>query len=212
MVKKRTPVKRYYFVRHGSTDWVENHIVHGISDIPLNNNGLRQAGQAAKALSSVNASHIITSRLSRCQQTADTIGKELNLAPQIIAGFEEMNFGWLEGRPYRDHVKQNHNFLIRFWDLNIHRFVRVISGETQEKFKKRILKAWEKITDLEDPIVIVGHGLAINKIFIRLFGQQITKGHEYYPFSPCGISEVLIDDLGKAELVRFDDHSHITTI
>lgn len=204
-------MKRYYFVRHGSTDYVENHIVHGVTDIPLNANGLNQASQAAKALTGVKARHILTSHLSRCRQTAEMIGEELNLTPQVIKGFEEMNFGWLEGRRYRDHVKQKHNFIIRFWDLNIHRMIRVISGETQAKFRKRILKAWNKITelDLDDPIIIVGHGLAINKIFIQLFGQQITNGKEYYPFSPCGISEVVIHKSGSAELIRFDDHSHI---
>jgi len=207
-------LKLYYFVRHGTTDWVENQIFHGISDIPLNGNGRRQAVQTAKALSSASTKHILTSRLSRCRQTADTIGKELKLVPQFIEGFEEMNFGWLEGHPYRDHVKQKHNFLVRFWDFNFHRLIRVISGESQKKFRKRILNVWKKITelDIEGPIVIVGHGLAINKIFIHLFGQQITNGNEYYPFSPCSISEVFIDDFGKAELVRFDDHSHITSI
>jgi broad specificity phosphatase PhoE len=206
----RSLVKRFYIVRHGSTDWVEKKIIQGISDIPLNENGLRQARQAAKVLFSTNAKNLYTSPLKRCQQTADMIGNELNLIPNVIFGFEEIDFGWLEGRPYRDHVKQKYNFLVRFWDMIIRRFIRYISGESSEKFRHRILSAWEKIisSDIESPIIVVGHGLAINKILINLFGEAITNGQEYYPLSPGSITEILINDLGEAELVRLDDKVH----
>ena len=57
-------MKTLLLVRHGTTDWVDNNILHGITDIPLNANGLRQAREVAEALKNVPASHLYSSSLT----------------------------------------------------------------------------------------------------------------------------------------------------
>ena len=58
-------MKNLLLVRHGTTDWVDNNILHGITDIPLNANGLRQAREVAEALKHVPARHLYSSSLKR---------------------------------------------------------------------------------------------------------------------------------------------------
>ena len=58
-------MRTFYLVRHGTTEWVENRILHGITDIPLNESGMKQAQAAGRALAGIDASRLYTSTLSR---------------------------------------------------------------------------------------------------------------------------------------------------
>ncbi len=41
------PLKPFYFIRHGETDWNKRNIIMGSIDIPLNDYGIDQARRAA---------------------------------------------------------------------------------------------------------------------------------------------------------------------
>ncbi|HUV15914.1 MAG TPA: histidine phosphatase family protein, partial [Pelolinea sp.] len=82
-------MRQILLVRHGTTEWVDKHVLHGITDIPLNENGLRQARETARALKSIKASHMYTSPLSRCLQTAEIIGEQADLKPVMLDGLKE---------------------------------------------------------------------------------------------------------------------------
>jgi len=204
-------LRRLLLVRHGTTAWVDRHRLHGITDIPLNENGLRQAREAAQALKYENAQTLYTSPLQRCRQTAEIIGKEVGLEPKDMAGLKELNFGWLEGRSFRDHSSQNYSYLVKLYDQFSHRVIRALTGETNKKFFSRIMADWNQILD-ENPqgaVIIVGHSAAFNNILIHYFGKNFPKGHTYYSMAPGSINEILMDDQGKAELVRLNDTSHL---
>ena len=101
---KHTP-RRIYWIRHGETDWnVEGKIQGGGYDIPLNENGKRQAQLVAAALSDLPISVVVSSTMARAQQTADILQKELlrhSSSKAILRfsypGFNEMSFGQYEG-------------------------------------------------------------------------------------------------------------------
>ena len=88
----------YYLVRHGTTAWVDQQRLHGITDIPLNDNGLRQAQCTAEAMRDIQAVHLFSSPLARAMQTAQAIGEKVQLTPSARRpGLIEINFGWMEG-------------------------------------------------------------------------------------------------------------------
>ena len=114
--KRAIVLKTLLLVRHGTTEWVDNNILHGITDIPLNENGLRQAREVAEALKNVPASHLYSSSLTRCMQTAQAIAAKVHLEPVPMDGLKEMDFGWLEGKPLMDHQTLENSPVARFID------------------------------------------------------------------------------------------------
>lgn len=199
-------------VRHGTTEWVDKHILHGITDIPLNEKGLRQAREAASALESVKASYIYTSPLKRCLQTAEIISERTGTKPHPLDDLKELDFGWLEGRTFRDHSSQDFGPLIRVYDHFAHLVIREITGESQKKFIHRVLSIWQQVLD-ENPngtVIIVGHSAVFNMILIHLFGKNFPKDYTYYVMKPGSINEILIQDDGSPELARLNDISHLT--
>ena len=201
----------FYLVRHGVTQWVEDQILHGITDIPLNETGMRQAEETAKALKGCGAERLYSSPLQRCMQTAVIIGKALNLDPIPMEGLREMDFGWLEGRPFRDHSTRNYGKWVQFLDHQAHRIVRTISGEPIRKFRKRVLKDWNTIIEenKEERAIVVGHSAVFNTILIHHFGEYFPNGKRYYAMNPGCINEIRIEKEGEASLVRFNDTSHL---
>ena len=204
-------MSQYLLVRHGTTDWVEKRILHGVTDIPLNAQGLQQAREAASALASVKAKALYASPLSRCRQTAEIISENLGLAPIYLESLREMDFGWLEGRPFRDHSTQNYGLLARSFDSLMQSVIRPLSGESIRRFRQRVMGAWHRIVE-ENPqgtIVVVGHSAVINQILIYYFGMNFPDGQTHYSISPGSISEIRIDGDGQATLARLNDTAHL---
>ena len=205
-------MKTFILVRHGTTDWIDRHILHGITDIPLNENGLRQAREVAEALKAVSASHLYSSPLTRCMQTAQAIATRVDSQPVPLDGLKELNFGWLEGKPFRDYSSRNFSPLIHFVDHYQHNFIRVISGESISHLRRRVLAAWQRILDENkgEISIVVGHSAVFNNILIHHFGKNFPKGNQYYSMQPCSIGEIEINDASQARLVRMDDISHLS--
>lgn len=69
-------MKTLYIVRHGETDWNKMGKYQGITDVPLNENGLNQAKACGQALKDVKFDRILSSDLSRALVTAEVIRGE----------------------------------------------------------------------------------------------------------------------------------------
>jgi broad specificity phosphatase PhoE len=198
-------------VRHGTTDWVDTHKMHGVTDIPLNEKGVRQAQKAAKSLKSFKVNAVYTSPLSRCRQTAKAISDEQGLEPFDADGLKEMNFGWLEGHQILHYQIQKAGAVKRFFYNLWRQTIQRLTGESENKFKQRVLKSWNQILE-ENPdgtIVVVAHILVFRTILQNYFGEPDPGDRRRYLISPTGISELLIDDDGKVDLVRLNDTDHL---
>jgi len=62
-------------IRHGETQWNKENRMMGISDIPLNHEGMTQAKEVATYLKDYPIDVIVTSPLIRAVQTAQEIHK-----------------------------------------------------------------------------------------------------------------------------------------
>ncbi len=85
-------------VRHGETDWNAQHRIQGSTDIPLNDEGRKQAGDAGRALSAYRWDALYSSTLSRARETARIIGAHIGI--DSVATDErliERHFGEAEG-------------------------------------------------------------------------------------------------------------------
>lgn len=91
-------MSKIVLVRHGQTDWNLNRRIQGSTDIPLNDTGRAEALDAAAALQDQSWDAIVSSPLSRAQQTAAIIAQELGLdAPLLLDTIVERRYGDAEG-------------------------------------------------------------------------------------------------------------------
>jgi len=198
-------------VRHGTTEWVDTHLLHGITDIPLNDRGREQAKMAAKALADSGAQKMVTSSLSRCVETAEIIGKTTGLEPVHSTGLVEVNFGWMEGRKIRDHDYGEYGKAVEFFDHHMFNIIRFLSGESKARVEKRVLRTITPIYK-ENPfgtVIIVTHSGVINTILFHFFGNEFLGGDAYYHLNPCSITEIRVNPEERAHMIRLNDQSHV---
>ena len=86
-------MKTLYIIRHGETEWNKIGRYQGITDVPLNDNGIAQAKACANALKDVHFDRILSSDLSRALVTAETIRGNRNVDITVDSRLREIDFG-----------------------------------------------------------------------------------------------------------------------
>lgn len=100
-------MRTVYFLRHGATEWNLSRIVMGQLDVPLSEEGRRQARKAAEELADVRFDVCYSSPLSRAKETAEIIrtgnkaGFELVVDKRLI----ELYAGAVQGKSADDWEK-----------------------------------------------------------------------------------------------------------
>ena len=92
---------RIIAIRHGETTWNVDGRIQGHLDIPLNDVGLWQADQAAKALADESIAAIYSSDLQRAFVTAQAVAKVSNLTLNADPGLRERSFGDYQGQTFK---------------------------------------------------------------------------------------------------------------
>jgi broad specificity phosphatase PhoE len=90
---------RIFLLRHGETDWNKTARYQGISDVPLNEDGLEQARRLGVRLSRIQPDKVMASPLRRAAQTAEMIMERNDSQVPIETREElrEISFGAWEG-------------------------------------------------------------------------------------------------------------------
>ncbi len=90
---------KIYVARHGETDYNSQELGCGVSDIPLNEKGLKQAERLAEV--TARYPHIglmIVSPLARARQTAECILRRCPMELRIDDRLREQDYGVFEGK------------------------------------------------------------------------------------------------------------------
>ena len=166
---------RIFMARHGETDWNVERRIQGSTDIPLNENGIRQAHSLAGYLERQVVgkggaiTHIFTSPLERAKETAEIVGARLRVPVEAVSGLEEMNFGICEGKSWLE-AKAMYPQELSEWEEN-KRERRILGGESYQdvldrffsayKIMKRRLSLAELDGEKDNNILIITHGAVI---------------------------------------------------
>jgi broad specificity phosphatase PhoE len=149
---------RLYIARHGETDWNVQHKLQGMTDIPLNDNGRRQAAALAESLKGVRLDAIYSSTLSRSRDTARTVAGT-SMTVKSLDGLRERNYGHFQGGSDTepDYVKR-----MNVWDD------RLDDGESLNQLLARARDSLAQIRR-EHPsgnVLIVAHRIT-NQMMLR---------------------------------------------
>jgi probable phosphoglycerate mutase len=90
-------VGRVIVVRHGRTAWNDRGLYQGHADVPLDEEGYRQAAALVSELAPLRPDVIVTSDLQRAQQTAAPLAVALGLEPVVDPRTKEIDVGLWQG-------------------------------------------------------------------------------------------------------------------
>lgn len=199
-------MEKLFLVRHGETVWNSERRYIGRTDLPLSEEGLRQASNLAKRFSAGKVEAIFTSPLKRSVQTAEIVGKEIGLKAVVVPELIEIDFGDWEGLTYEE-IKQKFGDLIDRWLFSPSR-VEIPSGERWEMVTKRVENFLVKMAKRPEKTgLAITHG-GIIKIIIGLIFN-----HQRVPFASFIISNSSVSAIGFAAdrpyLLYLNDTCHL---
>lgn len=163
--------RRIVFWRHGRTDWNAAGRFQGQTDIPLNEEGHRQAQQAARRLASLAPSAIVASDLGRTRSTAEALAAVTGLPVRLDSGLRETNAGDWQGHTFDAIRGMDPEGLHRWEEGDVH--TRAGGAETRLDVAARVHRAVDRAlaaVPADGTLVVVSHGGAIRVGLAHLLG------------------------------------------
>ena len=158
---------RLILVRHGETDWNKAGRFQGQIDIPLNDNGRRQAAAARDFLKDISIDRAWSSTLSRPTETAEIILEAHSGVPLAqIDGLVEIGHGLWEGK-LESEIRDGWSDLLDTWK-RAPETVQMPEGETIQDVWARSVTSWQEIAKglkPEETALVVAHD-AVNKTIL----------------------------------------------
>lgn len=161
----------FYFVRHGETDWNVAKKIQGTTDVPLNENGLRQAANLADKLvhDGYEIARVYTSPQMRAKVTAQTAADALGIACEVLPDLAEMDLGRWEGDNWPN-IEAVYGEGYYYWNSH-RRYVRTPDGECYNDVLRRTFRALRYIMEREtENVLVMSHSAIIVSLRCYLAG------------------------------------------
>lgn len=146
-----------HVVRHGETDWNLGRRVQGHTDIPLNDEGRRQARLLSTQLAAIPFDAAYSSDLSRAAETARILLGPRSLSVIACEGLREKHFGTWEGLTDVDVRERFPQAVNGAWG----------DGETADEMGQRVVTTLARIADSHPngQVLVVTHGGPIRALY-----------------------------------------------
>lgn len=175
---------RFFFIRHGETDWNREGRLQGQRDIPLNPRGRDQARAAGRMLARLAADcgfdlpalDFVASPLGRTLETMRLLRQSAGLnadAFRTDARLKELSFGQWEGRTWSELKREDPGGMARR-KADKWRFVPP-GGESYADLVERVLPA---VQPLAPGAVVVSHGGVARALLQALAGFDERTAQE----------------------------------
>jgi probable phosphoglycerate mutase len=200
---------RIIAIRHGETAWNVDTRIQGHLDIPLNDTGLWQARQLARALAGEPLSAIYASDLQRAHATARAIAEATGAPLVPEPALRERSFGQLEGRTFTE-IEAELPEQARRWRQRDPHFAPE-GGETLVQLRERIAATTHRLAAQHTGglVVLVAHGGVLDVLYRLATGQEL-QAPRTWQLSNAAINRLLWTPEGLT-LVGWADTQHLDT-
>jgi len=192
-------------VRHGETLFNRERKVQGITDIELNDTGLRQAHQLALSLKDHEIHQIYSSPLRRAYQTAEAINQFHDVPIHRRNGLMEMDVGDFEGLSFQE-LRANEKDFLQRWIADP-AMTKMPNGESIIELQER---AWNAIGDIileAENALVVSHNFTIAAILCKIKCVDLSQ---FRNFCVETASKTIVQFTnGVGEIGLFNDRSHL---
>lgn len=194
-------------IRHGETALNVSSTFRGRLDVPLNDNGIRQAELLSGYMSQWKIDVVYSSPLKRAFQTAEIVATPHNLNVEAVQGFNDLSFGKWE-RLTREEVAVKFNDSYLDW-LERPERVQMPGGENLADVRRRALASLNEILAKTTGVLVLVSHRVVNKVLIcALLG--LDDSHFWnIEQDTCGITIFKYDDKMRFILTRHNDTSFL---
>ena len=194
------------FARHGETDWNIAKRVQGTTDIPLNENGIKQAELLCENLEkdNVNLCRIFSSCQIRALTTARIVGARLNVPVKVISGLEEMNFGIFEAHTW-DEIGTLYPDELKKWQSD-KRYNKAPNGESYQNLLERLFSALNQILEevkneiaLGRDVLVITHGAVIMSLLTLRNNLDFETSYTVINIENAKVIKLELNDLREIQ-------------
>ncbi|MFZ0721903.1 MAG: histidine phosphatase family protein [Xanthobacteraceae bacterium] len=176
--------------RHGHVEGIKPERFRGREPLALTAHGRAQAAALAQRIAGAwRPSHIYTSPLSRCIETATVIAEACGIAAKCCDELNDIDYGAWQFKTFAE-AKALDPALFAAW-LATPQSVRFPSGESLQDVAARIADAMRMVQawHAEETVVLVGHD-SVNRVLLLGFLGLPLSAYWRIAQNPCCINEV----------------------
>jgi broad specificity phosphatase PhoE len=191
--------------RHGETDWNREGRAQGHTDVPLNEEGRRQARRLAQRLKAVAIDALLSSDLSRAAETARLVGEAIGLRPDVSPAWREIGLGALEG------TSGAHREFGEIVSAAARHGAPLAEGaETFAAFEARIVEGYGRLARAHGgkTVCVVSHGGTLRTLIAHLLGLPAERIERLSLRANAGLSAIDFRH-GRPQLTMINDARHL---
>ena len=165
-----------FFIRHGLTDWNVQRRFQGTFDVPLNEEGFRQARAAAARCRELGFERVYHSTLLRAAQTAQVIAEACAVPRFPQTGFNEVCLGAFQGLDHAQAKAQYPEAYAQYFADRVHSAPP--GGESLYHAQQRALEALSLIEREAEGcarIAVISHGALLKTLLGAIAGIPLER-------------------------------------
>lgn len=187
--------RKIYLVRHGKIDVGKEKCYIGVTDIPLDKEGIAQAYKLKNFFSSIDVEKAYVSPLTRCVQTADIILQDRNIEKVLVKEFTEINMGQWEGKSFK-YIKTLFPEEFKKRGESLDTYIPP-EGESFKQVEARVLPTYRSIIQNNNGnLLIVAHAGVNRVILSNILSMSLSSTFELEQQYGC-INELCYEDKYK---------------
>lgn len=190
--------KKIFLIRHGETTWTLSGQHTGLTDIPLTENGRKQAEKLKTRLSQYSFQSVMTSPLQRSMLTCEIAGllKKAIKDPDLV----EWNYGDYEGLTSE-----------QIWKKDLHWSIfsnGAPHGESIADIRARVDRVLSKIQLITGHCILFSHGHFLRALAARWLHLSVQEGR-LFALSSASLS-ILGFEKNLPVVLLWNDVSHLS--
>jgi broad specificity phosphatase PhoE len=188
-----------YLARHGETAWSLTGQHTGLTDLPLTENGERNARNLGERLRGLTFAKVFTSPLHRAMRTCELAG--FKAVAEVNANLVEWNYGDYEGRRTIE-IRANRPDWQLFRD-------GCPGGESPQQVGARADQVVKDVRAIEGDVLIFSSGHFLRVLAARWLGLESAAGR-FFTLDTASLSELGYErDLSAPVIRLWNDTRHV---
>jgi broad specificity phosphatase PhoE len=199
---------QFFLVRHGESQWNAENRLCGRTDVPLSEDGCRQAKSLAARLKPIPFEAFYSSPLQRALETARLISESVGLQPAPDPRLVELDYGQWEGETLAE-IAESDPETFRAWDADPAR-VAPPGGESGLDAQQRVISFLDFLAAKhpQGRVLVVFHKTVCRLVICHVLGMAPSEYRRKLILNNAALSIIQAQPFGW-QLITFNDTSHL---
>ena len=199
---------RVLLTRHGHVEGISPERFRGRADVPLTEQGLKQAAALAKRIARQSRpAAVYVSPLRRCVATGEIIAATTGAPLHVMESLLDLDYGLWQWRTF-EAVREHWPALFALW-RSAPQLVRFPEGESLQDLFARTADVIRFVLELygDETVVLVGHD-SLNKALLLQLLERPPSAYWTLVQAPCALNELEIT-WSHSRVITINDSSHL---